>query len=93
MVIFGFMLNYALRVNLTIAIVAMVVDKPHNTTTALNGSNITTLALNDTLHGIVTESVAALASAPNLASTTSAQSLVALQNLTDEVSEFINLLI
>lgn len=83
------MLNYALRVNLTIAIVAMVVDKPHNTTAlnGSNGSNITTLALNETLHGSVTESVAALASAPNLASTTSAQSLVALQNLTDEVSE------
>lgn len=29
---FGFMLNYALRVNLTIAIVAMVKPAPHNST-------------------------------------------------------------
>lgn len=32
MVIIGFMLNYMLRVNLTIAIVAMVVPAVHNTT-------------------------------------------------------------
>jgi hypothetical protein len=34
MVILGFMLNYALRVNLTIAIVAMVVPTPTNTSVA-----------------------------------------------------------
>lgn len=36
MVLLGFMLNYALRVNLTIAIVAMVYDTKANATTALN---------------------------------------------------------
>lgn len=76
MVIFGFMLNYALRVNLTIAIVAMVVDhKPLNTTVP----NGTVLALNDSLN-TGTETAAALASSPNLATTTSAASLIALNN-------------
>jgi len=37
MVIFGFMLNYALRVNLTIAIVDMVTNK--TAVTPLNGTS------------------------------------------------------
>lgn len=86
------MLNYALRVNLTIAIVAMVVDKPTPNATPLIITNATGLALNDTLaiNG-ASEAISALASSSsNLATTTSAQSLVALENTTtslvDQVS-------
>lgn len=80
------MLNYALRVNLTIAIVAMVVDKPSTNATGLIISNATGLALNDTLAiNSATEAVAALASSPNLATTTSAQSLVAPENSTNSL--------
>lgn len=39
MVIMGFMLNYALRVNLTIAIVAMVDDQMDNKTTNLTSKH------------------------------------------------------
>lgn len=42
MVIFGFMLNYALRVNLTIAIVAMVPTVHHDTNTTTNITEIVT---------------------------------------------------
>lgn len=73
MVIFGFMLNYALRVNLTIAIVAMVVDHKPENSTIINGS---VLALNNT-SSAVRETAAALASAPNLGNATDVASFVA----------------
>lgn len=96
MVIFGFMLNYALRVNLTIAIVAMVVDTTSPTTPIIL-TNLTN-ALNDTAHvGIGTDAVASLIPANNLATSTSAASLVALQNTSsswlDQVSKSIYILI
>lgn len=78
MVIFGFMLNYALRVNLTIAIVDMAEDV--KTTSPV--TNVTALIINDTLHVDASETITALASAPNLATSTSAASLVAPQNAT-----------
>jgi len=47
MVLFGFMVNYMLRVNFTIAIVDMVPNHKQNNTIE-QGANFSTLSLNDT---------------------------------------------
>ncbi|CAG9130773.1 unnamed protein product [Plutella xylostella] len=50
MVLLGFMLNYALRVNLTIAIVEMIYDARDNVTAAVNVTNVTDVFNNVTQH-------------------------------------------
>ncbi|CAG9138783.1 unnamed protein product, partial [Plutella xylostella] len=50
MVLLGFMLNYALRVNLTIAIVEMIYDARDNATAAVNVTNVTDVFNNVTQH-------------------------------------------
>lgn len=83
MVILGFMLNYALRVNLTIAIVAMV-DEPKGTSTAHNHTSLTSpLTINDT-YTYKTHANEELTSASHTLLTTATPE--PFQNTTDKVS-------
>ncbi|XP_013108812.2 sialin [Stomoxys calcitrans] len=74
---FGFMLNYALRVNLTIAIVAMV--KPENATldASLEGSNST-----NTTSGL-TSSITTTTLAPSTANSSSSSSSISVEDVDD----------
>ncbi|XP_055298408.1 sialin isoform X2 [Sitodiplosis mosellana] len=79
MVILGFMLNYALRVNLTIAIVAMV-DEPKGTSTHVSNST-SPLTINDT-YSYKTHAKEELTSASHTLLTTAAPE--PFQNTTDK---------
>lgn len=81
MVILGFMLNYALRVNLTIAIVAMV-EEPKGTST--HKANLSSqLTINDT-YSYKTHAKEELTSASHTLLTTATAE--PFQNTTDKVS-------
>lgn len=80
MVIFGFMLNYALRVNLTIAIVAMV-EEPKASPQAIKTAAITSPTTNDTFLLKPHDQLSSAAHTLDIATTSES-----FQNSTDKVS-------